>query len=121
MGIAEGEGVEASAEDHVLGGSIFYGVCELFFRVTAAGDEEGAQGDGEWARLVGGIAAGSALDLGGVWAEDADGEGIGEDERRGVEELMRGAAHGNAEGGVRGARFLHQALRRTRFVHSVPR
>lgn len=111
VGIAEGEGVEAGAENHVLRNAVRDGVCELFFRITAAGDEEGAQGDGEWARLVGRIAAGGAFDLGGVWAEDTDGEGIGEDERIGVEELMRGATHGDAEGGVRGASVIHQPVR----------
>ena len=110
VGVAVGEGVEAGAEQDVLGDAARDGLGEQVFGVTAAGDEEGAQADGEGARLVRGIAAGSAFDLGGVRAEDGDGDGVVEDEGRGVVELVGGAAHGDTQGGARRARVVARGL-----------
>jgi hypothetical protein len=103
VGIAVGEGVEAGAEQDVLVDSAGDGLGEKVFGVAAAGDEEGAQADGERARLAVWIAARGALDLGGVRAEDGDGDGVVEHQRLGVVELVGGAAHGDTERGARWA------------------
>jgi hypothetical protein len=73
--VAVGEGVEARAEQDVLGG--VEGV-EGVFGVEAAGDEEGPQADG-----VGAVRAlrGAAEFFGVGGAEDADGERVLEDDR----------------------------------------
>lgn len=101
------EGVEACAEQDVLGDSAGNGLGEKVFGVAAAGNEEGAEADGVGARFVGGIAAGGAVDLGGIRAEDRDGDGVVENERRSVVKLVRSAAHGNTQGGARWASVLH--------------
>jgi hypothetical protein len=119
-----GEGVEAGAEQDVLGDAALDGLGEQVFGIAAAGDQEGAQADGEWARLVGRIAAGGAFNLGSVGAEDSDGDGIVEDQGRSVVELVGGAAHGDTESGVGRARLIHaecQLRRRMRLTQSVPR
>jgi hypothetical protein len=99
-----GEGVEARSEKDVLGDSIGYGVGERVFGVTAARDEEGAEADRE--RLVefgrGFFHFGEEFP-----AEDGDGNGIVEDERLRVVELMRGAAHRDTESGSGREALLH--------------
>ena len=56
-----------------------------------------------------GIAAGGALDFGGVGAEDGNGDGVVEDAGRGVVELVGGSAHGDTEGGARRAAGCKEA------------
>jgi hypothetical protein len=77
--IAVGEGVEAGAEEDILGDAAGDCLGEEVFGITAPGDQEGAQGDGEGAGFVLGIAAGGAFDFGGVRAEDGYGDGVVED------------------------------------------
>ena len=107
VGIAVGEGIQAGAEQDVLGDSARDGLGEQVFRIAAARDQEGAEGDGEGPRLVGGVAAGCALQFRRVGAEDNGSDGVVEDERAGVVELVGGAAQGDLEGGARGAGGLH--------------
>jgi len=96
VGVAVGEGVEACSEEDVLGDAASYGVGELIFGVAAAGDEEGAEGEGEGLVELGG----GAVDFGKVgFAEDGDGDGVVEDEGRGVIELVGGSAESYAESG----------------------
>jgi hypothetical protein len=47
VGVAVGEGVEACAEEDVLGDTVADGLGELVFGVAAAGYKEGAEGYGE--------------------------------------------------------------------------
>jgi hypothetical protein len=47
VGVAVGEGVEAGAEEDVLGYTVGYGVREIVLCIAAAGDQEGPEGDGE--------------------------------------------------------------------------
>ncbi len=104
MRIAMSEGVEARAQQNVLRDAIRYSLRQLVFRVAAARDEEGAEGDGEG--LV--EFRRGAVDLFGVGlAEDGYGDGIIEDARWSVVDLVRGAAHGYAQSGSRWARGLH--------------
>ena len=95
--IAEGEGVEAGAEEDVLCGAVGAGVGEGVLGEAGAGDEEGAEGVGVRAVRAGG----GALELLGVdRAENGDGERVGEDEGVGVDELVGGTAEGDAERGA---------------------
>ena len=55
--VAVGEGVEACSEENVLCDALSDGVRERVFGVAAAGDEEGAEGDGERTVGTGGCAA----------------------------------------------------------------
>ena len=86
------EGVEACAQQNVLRDAIRDGLRQLVFRVAAARDEEGADGDGEG--LV--EFRRGAVDLFGVgFTEDGYGDGIIEDEGWRVVDLVRCAAHGD--------------------------
>ena len=100
VGVAVGEGVEAGAEQDVLGDSVGDGFGQLVFGVAAARDEEGAEGDGERASFLARRWVGGAFDLRGVGTEDGDGDGVVEDEGWGVVELVGGAAESYAEGGT---------------------
>jgi hypothetical protein len=82
------------------------GFGEFVFGVAAAGDEPGAKDE------VGGVVevVPGGFEFGpGFGAEDGDGDGVGEDEGRGVVELVAGSAEGYAAsgagwfGGVHGA------------------
>ena len=54
---------------------------------------------------------GGAAHLFGVGvAEDGDGEGVVEDQRLGIVDLVGGAAHGYAEGGAGWLGFLHEGF-----------
>ena len=100
VGVAVGEGVQAGAQEDVLGDPVGDGFGELVFGVAAARDQEGAQADGERAGLPARRRVGRAFDLGGVVAEDRDGDGVVEDQGAGVVELVGGAAESYAEGGA---------------------
>ena len=70
---------------------------EDVFGEARAADHEGAQGCGEW------LARGSRCALefeAGLGRKDGDGEGIFEDERVRVMQLVRGSAHGDTKGGA---------------------
>jgi hypothetical protein len=106
--VSVGEGVEACSEKDVLGHSVCDGVGERVFGVTAASDEEGAEGDGEGLMEFGG----GAMDFGEVFtAEDGDGYGVVKHERLCIVELVSGAAQGYAESGSRWAGVLHEERR----------
>ena len=107
--VAVGEGVQAGAEQHVLRNAACDCGGKEVFGVAAAGDEEGTQTDGVRALLLVGGGFGCAAKLIGVGAEDGDCEGIVEDERGSVEDLVSSPAEGDAEGGARGARLFHAA------------
>jgi hypothetical protein len=107
VGVAVGEGVEACTEEDVLGDSVGDGLGERVFGVAAAGDHEGAEGDGVGTLFEVGVAAGCAVELFGVGAEDGDGDGVSEDEGMGVEELVRGSAQGHAESSTGWACVFH--------------
>lgn len=95
--IAEGEGIEAGAEQDILRRAAGNGGGEGVFREPRASDEEGAEGVGVRAIRAGG---GSLQLLGVDGTEDGNGEGVGEDEGVGVDQLMGGATEGDAEGGA---------------------
>ena len=103
--VAIGEGVEAGSEEDVLGGAGGDGIdksVEIVFSVAAAGEEEGAQGDGKgFMKFIGGF--GELFRV--LLAEHGDGDGVFEDEGRRVVELMGGATKGDAEGGARWVGF----------------
>ena len=105
VGIAVGEGVEAGAEQDVLGDSARYGAGEEVFGVAAAGDKKRPQGDGEWP----GCARCAAKFLAIGVAENWNSDGILEDERL-VVELVRGAAQGDTEGGAGWDSLLHSLM-----------
>lgn len=94
VGVAVSEGVESGAEQDVLGDAALDGVGESVFGVAAAGDEEGAQGDG-----VGLVEAGGGLAefFGVVGAEDGDCDGVVEDEGASVVDLVSGATKGDTQ------------------------
>ena len=80
------------------------GASEVVFGVAAAGDEEGAHGDGEgFVKFCGGFAEGFRILL----AEDFYGDGIIEDAWERVVDLMGGAAECHAERGAGWDGFLH--------------
>jgi hypothetical protein len=102
--IAEGEGVEAGAEDHVLANALLEGEGQLFFRETAAYGDEKAQAVCPWiAYFLFGLGANLG---GGFVAEDAEGEGIFEDERL-VVKLMGSAPHRDTLSGAAAAAVHH--------------
>ncbi len=109
--VAVGKGVEARAEEDVLGDGLirFAHDClgEEVFGVAAAGDQKGAEGDGEGAGFKGWIESGSAGKFFRMSAEDGDGDGVFEDEGACIVELVGGSAKGHAKSGAGGARFLH--------------
>jgi hypothetical protein len=108
--IAIGEGVETGAEDDELGGSAADGEGEFVFGEAGADGHKGAHVAGGGRKAVGDCGDGR----GGFAADDADGERVFED-FRGVEELMGGAADGDALGGAAGAAFDHECLDEFRF------
>jgi hypothetical protein len=92
--VAVSERVEACSEEDVLRNTLGNGAGERVFGVAAAGNEEGAKGDGERTVRTGGRAA----KLFGVSsAEYRDGDGVVEDERSRVVELVRGTTQGHAK------------------------
>ena len=107
VGVTVGEGVEAGAEQDVLGDAALDGEGKGVFSVAAAGDEEGAEGDG-----VGFVEAGGGFAqlFGVVGAEDGDGDGVVEDEGPCVVDLVGGAAEGDAESGAGWAGRSHARL-----------
>ena len=98
IGVAQREGVETGAEDERLSDIVAANAfSEDIFGEASAADHEGAQGCGEW------LARGSRCALefeARLGREDGDGEGIFEDERAGVMQLVRGSAHGDTKGGA---------------------
>ena len=89
MGVAVGEGVEACAEDDVLGNSVGDGGGEGVLGISAAGYEEGAEGGREGFMQAG---SGLAEVFGVLAAEDGDGYGVDEHEGGRVEDLVRSTA-----------------------------
>jgi len=82
-GVSVGEGVEAGAKQDVLGDTACDGLSEQVFRVTAAGDDEGAQARQRTAAAYApGSRPGVRSTPSDVGAEDGDGDRIVEDERR---------------------------------------
>lgn len=102
------EGVEAGAEQNVLGHSTQDSLGEKVFGVAAARDEEGAQPDREWAAFQVGIKAWCAVELRGVRAEDWDRYWIVQDQRGGIVTLMGGTTEGDTEGGAGWDGGLHE-------------
>ena len=74
-----GEGVKARAKQDVLGNSALDGLGEQIFGIAAAGDQERAEADGEWPRLIERVTTGRATQFLGVGAENGHGEGIVQD------------------------------------------
>jgi hypothetical protein len=100
--VAIGKGVEASAEDYELGDAAADGEGEFVFGVAGAGGHEGAHVAGCWREAVRETRDGS----GGFAADDADRERVFE-HFWSVEELVRGAAEGDALGGSAGTALDH--------------
>jgi hypothetical protein len=102
--VAVSEGVEAGSEKNILRNALFDGARESVFGVAAAGDEEGAKADGERTVRTGGRAA-KLFCIGA--SEDRNSDGIVENERRRIVELMRRATQSYAECCSRGSGRLH--------------
>ena len=81
---------------------------EGVFGKAGAGDHPGAHGGGKGLALGG---RGAAQLFGGVGTDDAGGEGVAEDEGLVVDELVGGAAEGNAERGAGGLGLDHGSFR----------
>ena len=93
------EGVESSAEKNILRGSGGDRLGELVFGVAAACNEESAKCYGEWTAFETWTAVWCALkDFFDMRAEDGNGDGVFEDERLRVKELVGCAPHSYAEG-----------------------
>ncbi len=106
-GVAIGEGVEPGSEEDVLGGAVGDCCGEGVFHVAAASDDEGAEGHGEGLFKFGG---GFVEILEVFGAEDGDGDGIVEDEGRGIVHLVGSAAECDAECGAGWLCWLHRCL-----------
>jgi hypothetical protein len=107
VGIAVGEGVEASSEQDILRDTVGYGLREIVFGVAAARNEESAKRHGK--RLV--QFGSGAVNFGKIYlAENGNGDRVIEDERRRVIELVRGSAQGYAECSSGRTGWLHAFL-----------
>ena len=117
MRVAVREGVEPGSQQNILLDALGCGAGEAVFGVAAAGDEKGAQRYGEGAV---GPHRSSAQFFGVGLAEDGDGDGVVEDQRLRVVDLVCGAAKGDAEGGAGWAGRLHGLLSiRSRLLQSI--
>src|ERR1700733_4428751 len=102
--IAVGEGVEACSQENVLGDALGDRARQRVLGIAAAGDEKGAERNGKRAVRT----SGRAAQLFGVGlAKDGNRDGVVENQRRGVVELVSGATQGYAECGLGGTRGLH--------------
>jgi len=95
--IAMGKGVQPGAEHDILADSSRYRAAEHVLCKAAAGKQESTQSCGVGASLMCGHAARSALQFGGMGAENTNRYGIIEDQRRGVVELVRRAPQSHSE------------------------
>jgi hypothetical protein len=106
--VAVGERVEACSEQDVLRNTLGNGVSEVVFSVTAAGDEEGAKADGERTVRTGGSAA---KFFGVSDAEYGDRDGVVENERFRVVDLVRCTTQSHAKCSSGWAGVLHDERR----------
>jgi hypothetical protein len=103
--VTMGKGVEACTKKNVLRNALRDGAGERVFGVAAAGDKERTKANREGA--VG--THGSATKFFGVGlAKNGYGNGVVEDERSRVIELVRGATQGHTKSSSGGARFFHE-------------
>jgi hypothetical protein len=98
-GVAIGEGVEAGAENYILSDPVGDRGCEAVFGIAAAGDHEEA-------KVARYLVHGAFHIAGESGADQAHGNGIVENARP-IDELVGGAANGNAKGCLAGAAGLH--------------
>jgi hypothetical protein len=106
--VAVSEGVEARTEKNILRNAMVDGVSEGVFGVTAAGDEEGAKADGERTVRTGGSAA---KFFGVSDAEYGDRDGVVENERFRVVDLVRCTTQSHAKCSSGWAGVLHDERR----------
>ncbi len=104
MRIAVSECVEARTEEDILCDTVVNGADKRIFGVAAACDEEGAETYRE--RTVRTRWSAAQLFCVGI-AEDGNGDGVVEDERWRIVELVSGSTQGHAKSGFGGARLFH--------------